>query len=335
MVDTICVLLFPILACWKIPSLARTYLKQITICFVPAFVIFVCADRYYQWKRFGSVWGTYTDLFGAFCRRLNPGLPSSFPFSNEFSSGFLGPLFSPGKSIFLYDPLILVTLGLALYCWTKLHIRLQALIICLCILLLVTISGYARFYNWGGEAAWGNRYTTVPVHIGVLLAAPLALKARSWLPGTLSVILFCIALGVGIVLQLSSLIYPSWIETVQAGCPHLFPPRDSRSGAPADYFLIGMRIRNISADLTGNFVRWHLDRTFDGRTFGPPQVSLVPFLPFKSLPQPVKRAVKAAWTIALALLLALCLSLLRLKDFGEDTVEMLSRPAPRAGPFQR
>ena len=41
---------------------------------------------------------------------LNPALPANYPWEVPFHVGFLGALFKPEKSIFLFDPLLVLTI---------------------------------------------------------------------------------------------------------------------------------------------------------------------------------------------------------------------------------
>lgn len=84
-------------------------------------------DRWYQWRRFGDVFHTYMYELG---RQLRPpGAPLSFPFSYPFSKGFLGTLFSPDKSIFLFDPLLVVLIAVAAWKWRQIDRLVRTLLL--------------------------------------------------------------------------------------------------------------------------------------------------------------------------------------------------------------
>ena len=76
----------------------------------PVYAFLLLIDRWYQYHRFGSFFTTYVSLFARNFRELNPSLPSNYPWETPFHVGFLGPLITPEKSIFLFDPLIILTL---------------------------------------------------------------------------------------------------------------------------------------------------------------------------------------------------------------------------------
>lgn len=295
---------------------ARDYLRAAALYAAPAVALFLALDRLYHWRRFGTFAGTYMGLYGALRRASSPHFPADFPFNNDFLGGFTGPLMTSGKSVFIYDPLLVVTLVAAALCWGRLSPQIKALVVCGCVMLLATVGVYAKLFCWSGEAAWGNRYTTVPVHLLSLLALPLALSHAPRVGRRARVVGLSLALAASLSLsfQVSSLVYPSWIEGVQAGI--LIPELDSRPTIPrqGEYCHICMRAINIAADVSGNFYEWGLDRTQDGETIGPPDKRLVPFTPFSSLPPRLAALIKAAWwllLLSLASVLALTYSAAR------------------------
>ncbi|MGZ4838706.1 MAG: hypothetical protein ACXVZR_09170, partial [Terriglobales bacterium] len=85
----------------------------------PVYALFGVIDRLYQWYRFGSFFNTYVQVYGREWKMLNPALPPAFPFETPFRVGFLGPLITPEKSIFLFDPLLVLTIVGALLLWRR------------------------------------------------------------------------------------------------------------------------------------------------------------------------------------------------------------------------
>ena len=98
----------------------KRFVRPLAFRFAPPIVCYLVLDRIYHWIRFGSFSGTYMGLLGQQMRLLNPGLPPSFPFNGAFADGFLGVFFRRAKSIFIYDPLLLLTLALVVYQWRRL-----------------------------------------------------------------------------------------------------------------------------------------------------------------------------------------------------------------------
>ena len=74
---------------------------------LPVYLFFGLLDRLYQFYRFGfgSVFVTYITIIGRETRMRNPSLPPNYPFETPWHVGFFGALFTPEKSIFLFDPL--------------------------------------------------------------------------------------------------------------------------------------------------------------------------------------------------------------------------------------
>jgi hypothetical protein len=145
---------------------------------VPVYAGFVLLDRLYQFYRFGSLTNTYVSLFAKEQRLADPTLPANFPWSTPFYKGFLGPLFKPEKSIFLFDPLLLLTIVLLLVVWKRLSPEVRAYGLTSLLLLLGYISFYARYTYWAGDFAWGDRYVSTSVELVALLAVPLLLRLR-------------------------------------------------------------------------------------------------------------------------------------------------------------
>src|SRR6202050_4464716 len=144
----------------------------------PVYVFFFLVDRLYQFYRFGSFTNTYASLYAKQQRLLDPTLPSNLPWSTPFHEGFLGPLFKPGKSIFLFDPLLVLAILLTVLLWKRLSPEVRAYVMASFLLLLGYICFYARYTYWAGDFAWGDRYVSTSVELAGLLAVPLLLRYR-------------------------------------------------------------------------------------------------------------------------------------------------------------
>ena len=292
---------------------------------LPVTLLSLAVDRLYHWWRFGSWWGTYMQLYGAQARAAVPSLPASFPWNGSLLAGALGPFLALEKSIFLFDPLLLVTVGIAVARWSQLVPRVRAFVAATLCLLGAKVAAYARFYDWGGNASWGDRYLTVPVHALCLLAVPLALalwwpRASRWRRR-----LALLALAGCIGLQALSLVWPCWYEDAQAKSIHAadWNPYEQ---VKASNFVIGRRLRTALGLATGRFAAWHLDHDGDGRPLAPPPNMLLIMLPLHSLPRAAAVAAKALWAALLALALWLAWRLLA-KPAG-DVPAMQPRGAP-------
>src|SRR5712691_9361525 len=93
---------------------------------VPVYAFFLLVDRIYQFYRFGSFTNTYVSLFAKEQRLQDPTLPANYPWTTPFLDGVLGPLFKPEKSIFLFDPLLVLALVLVVLLWKRMSKEVRA-----------------------------------------------------------------------------------------------------------------------------------------------------------------------------------------------------------------
>src|SRR5205085_6032019 len=123
---------------------ALAYLKTA----LPVYFIFLFLDRLYEFYRFGNWTTTYVHYFTIEHRLQDPTLPTNYPWETPFHVGFLGPLISPEKSIFLFDPLILLTILLCVILWKRLSVAMKSYIIVAFALVFAYICLYARYTVW-------------------------------------------------------------------------------------------------------------------------------------------------------------------------------------------
>ncbi|MDQ3945356.1 MAG: hypothetical protein M3357_09450, partial [Actinomycetota bacterium] len=123
---------------------------------VPALVVFGAVN----WWRYGSVLD-----FGY------EKVPLDFP----LGSGLEGLFLSPGKSLFLYAPVVLVAV-LALPWAVR---RRPAEVLLLLAASVANVIFFARFQYWHGDHAWGPRYLQIVLPLTVALCAPV-LSRRRW-----------------------------------------------------------------------------------------------------------------------------------------------------------
>jgi hypothetical protein len=266
----------------------------------PVYAFFLLSDRYYQFYRFGSFTGTYLPLFAKEQRLQDPTLPPNFPWSTPFHEGFLGALFKPEKSIFLFDPLLVVTIVLLLWLWRHLSPEVRAYGMASLLLLIGYISFYARYTYWAGDFAWGDRYVSTAVEMAELLAIPLllrlrtlavmpGLKRRIWRAGAGFVI-------VSFVIQVASLAFWLPLEIYQM----------ETLGHPT--FVIALRFKNIAAFALGKMDAWGLNNEAMAQdAWDRVHITTWNFLPFLlrragAAPQWVVNLSFAIWFTALAAL---------------------------------
>lgn len=147
--------------------------KRFLAGFLPPLAAALVLDRWYQYFRFGTVFSSYIGIVG---RQLRPSdAPPSYPFSYPFWKGFFGTLFSPDKSIFLFDPLLVVLLLAVALAWRGLARELKQVLAWLAVLEVLYIVASAKYYAFGGDVAWGHRYVVMPVELLCLFAVPILL----------------------------------------------------------------------------------------------------------------------------------------------------------------
>ena len=233
----------------KEPSLLRratTYVRYAA----PIYGAFMLVDRTYQNIRFGSWSTTYVSVMSAEQRRMDPTLPVNFPFNGHWfhggiDSGVFGPLISPSKSIFLFDPMFGLMLLLAIVLWPRLQPAMRAFIAASMLLLAAYLSLYAGYLWWAGDDSWGDRYVSTAVELATSLAVPLLLRYRRELGRGF------FALGVGVTaisvaIQLASIAF--WLPLEIHQMDNLGPHK----------FVVAMRLKNVVAAALGKQQAWGL-----------------------------------------------------------------------------
>jgi hypothetical protein len=270
-------------------------LKTYAITAGPVFCFFGLMDRLYQYYRFGSFVNTYITVVAQEARRRDPSLPANYPWETPFHSGFFGALFLPEKSIFLFDPLLVLALLLAVLLWRKLTPAVKAYMIASSLMLLAYVSFYARYTVWSGDFAWGDRYVSTAVELVALLAVPLLLEYRRsisrqlWTTGVALV-------AASAVIQIASVAFWLSLENFQM----------ETLGHPT--FVIALRMKNIVAFALGKSEAWGLTLPApDQDAWDTVHITTWNFLPFVLkrvgvAPSWAVRAAFAAWYAALVAL---------------------------------
>ena len=234
----------------------------------PVYVCFFAIDRAYQFYRFGSFTNTYVAIFAREYRQRDPSLPLNFPWSTPFHVGVLGALFQPEKSIFLFDPLLVLAIFLLAYLWKRLTPEVRAYGATSLLLLLAYICFYARYTYWSGDFAWGDRYVSTAAELATLVAVPLLMRYRErlgktiWRAGWVLIV-------VSLMIQLASLAFWLPLEIYQM----------ETLGHPT--FVVALRFKNILAFALSKMDAWGL--TNDTMTQDPwdyAHVTTWNFLPF-------------------------------------------------------
>ena len=213
---------------------------------LPVYAIFLLIDRFYQYYRFGSFFNTYVHYFTVERRLLDPSLPANYPFENPFHVGFLGALFAPEKSIFLFDPLLVLTIVITALAWKRLRPEIRAYIVAAFLLLFGYICFYAKYTVWSGDFAWGDRYVSTAAELVAFISVPLLLRYRVDL-GKFIWTVGVTLIGVSAAVQLASLAFWLPLEIYQM----------ETLGHPT--FVIALRFRNIVAFAFGKMEAWGLN----------------------------------------------------------------------------
>jgi hypothetical protein len=241
-----------------------TYIKTAA----PVYGFFLLIDRWYQFHRFGSWTNTYVSIFAKEMRMLNPSLPADYPWETPFHVGFFGALFKPEKSIFLFDPLLLLTILLSVLAWKRFHRDVKAYVITTSLLLLAYICFYAKYTVWSGDFAWGDRYVSTAVELVAFISVPLLLRHRAELGKFVSRI-GAVLIVVSCAIQVASLAFWLPLEIYQM----------DTLGHPT--FVVVLRFKNIAAFALGKMEAWGLNN--DSMTYDPwdyVHITTWNFLPF-------------------------------------------------------
>ena len=261
----------------------------------PVYALFLLVDRLYQFYRFGEWTTTYVKYFTLERRLQDPSLPGNYPWTTPFVKGFLGPLISPEKSIFLFDPLIILAIVIVVLLWKRFNSSVKAYIASASLLLLAYIGFYARYYEWSGNFAWGDRYVSSVVQMVAFISVPLLLKFREPRGRGIWVLGLSLA-GVSLVIQFASLAFWLPLEIYQG----------DDFGHPQ--WVIWLRLRNIVAFALGKMDAWGLktdSMTYDQWDYQ--HITCWNFLPFVlrrvgAAPKWVADAALAIWVAGIALL---------------------------------
>ena len=247
--DLVAGVFFVLLVLWFDGRRGRALLDRIrsyAVVAIPVFCFFGILDRAYQFYRFGSWTTTYAGLVAKETIARDPSLPRNWPWTTPWHEGFLGALIAPEKSIFLFDPLILLALVLVVLHWRRIQPSVRAYIIASGLMLLAYLSFYARYFAWAGDFAWGDRYVSTAVELVALLAIPLLLKHRNqavrfvWPAGM-------VVLCASVLIQVESLMFWIPLEIYQ----------EETLGHPT--WVLALRAKNILAFAFGKMSAWGLN----------------------------------------------------------------------------
>jgi hypothetical protein len=323
--DLLAVILFLVLVSWftdvRGPELRSRFIRYMKTA-LPVYAIFILLDRLYQFYRFGSFFNTYMSVFAREQKMLNPALPAAYPFETPFHVGFLGALFTPEKSIFLFDPLLILAVVLGAVAWRRLTPEIRAYLIAMGALLLAYICFYATFTVWSGDFAWGDRYVSTTAQLLAFISVPLLMRHRAEVGR--------IVWAIGIALIAASVLVQ--VSSVMFWCPLEIYQMDTL-GHPT--FIVALRMKNIVAFSLGKMDRWGLVN--DSMTYDPwdyAHITAFNFLPFLlarvgKAAEWVVHLVTVVWFAALAALISLLL-FIRSRAAAKGFATFAAAPFPSA-----
>lgn len=187
-------MLLAIIACFLyLASISAWHLRRFSrpaAMFAVTLAPFICWQMFYNHLRTGSIF-------------LSPVQTAQYAENNGMSGdiwqGLTGLLFSPGKSIFIYCPLALLSISCAVPFWRKFrHEAIFAYVLSLSWLLL-----HAKLRSWFGAWGWGPRHF---ITISPILALPALVEWDRLWRGLASRTVNTAALSWGFVLSLSAII---------------------------------------------------------------------------------------------------------------------------------
>jgi len=224
------------------------------------FIPLTLLQRIIDYRRYGSFLATgQAELFKAYHDTTDPlwaGLPvlsANYPFMKAPLHGIIAVLFSPTKSIFLYDPLLLPCLILGILLWKKLSPYMQWYLITgflnLGLFMVITM----RLDFWHGDWSWGARYHVTSVHLLLIPLVALLIqhilfskRFTAWLMGGI--------LAIAIAVQFASVMMPYSLEISQAQVKVI-------QTTPKFQFRLGQRFINIACLVNNSFSKDCINET--------------------------------------------------------------------------
>ena len=150
--------------------------------FLTGCVPFVAGVLWYNFIRFGSIADAGYQSHG---------------FTTPLWVGMAGHLITPGKSIFLYNPFLLITV-VGFYDFIKARPK-EALLVCLIFLSHLVL--YSKWDVWTGGMCWGSRFLLVTFPY-LMVSAGVFLEKRGTFWRAVAIVLFL----AGVIVQLPSLV---------------------------------------------------------------------------------------------------------------------------------
>lgn len=170
---------------------------------------FIAACGWYNYARFGSIFESGYPL------GMATGLGGHKMFESALLPTLAAMLFSPGKSIFLYNPVLL----LLFFCFYSFYRKHKAVTVAISCAVIANFILYGSYTAWAGDYAWSIRYQ---VAILPFLVLPLAEVFNKPFKKPAKTLIISI-IAVSCVVQAGSVVYGFNLEFVQNPNHHLIP----------------------------------------------------------------------------------------------------------------
>jgi len=295
--DAFFVVFYTLISIWAGQNARRDKMQKsvrLVVMFGVFYAPFIAADRFYQWIRFGSFTSTYYGIQAAQARALDPTLPASYPFSTPFFEGFTGFLFAPDKSIFIFNPLLILATWLCIRYRKILPAGFGSLLGVLWLLLMAQICFYARATFWRGDTAWGPRYVVTECMAISLLAIPAFVRAHPLMKSRVEKLVGEALIAVSCFIQMIAVLFNENLERSQEITFHV------------TYFIVWQRLVNTAAILTGSFQNSALDPGLKGGSAEPwTSLDFMPWRTAGEFPRFVTHGLELAWVMGLLFLIGI------------------------------
>lgn len=205
-----------LLACLYIEKRSRRESLAAIGIWIAGLAPFALADRLFDYARYGSIFVTGQSMWLAHINSdpIFTGLPKlspAFPFVNSAFTGVLNVFFSPAKSIFIYDPLLLPCMITGALAWRSLspYVRWFAATALLNIALHIGLTSKLDF--WHGDWAWAARYHLSSVELLLVCLLPLFIQRALQASGMAAIAMRGL-LALGFLVQLLAVSMPANID---------------------------------------------------------------------------------------------------------------------------
>ncbi|MBD2179049.1 hypothetical protein H6F42_19180 [Pseudanabaena sp. FACHB-1998] len=175
-----------------------------------------------------------------------PSLPANYPFTYTPDVGILGVLFSPAKSIFIYDPLLLPCLITAILFWKKFSPYIQCYFVAGIFNLIGHILLTSRYLYWAADDSWGAKYQLTSVHLLIIPMAAFLIN-KYLTKKNLIAILFQAILLISLTVQIASVSLHYGAEISQS--------KNIPEELKFNQFRLGQRFTNIICQFNSSFTQ--------------------------------------------------------------------------------